>query len=164
MARKTLERTGSKPRDCPHKHSKSLEGGVFGDGDLFLEEHSPITLLSCPLTCGRSHDVPGGGLRHGIGQSLSEALFAGVRRANVVPRDPKTLRPASANLQQGHAAPIKRTCTGRSQWSWGTSCHLKVVYNGYWLHILQPSLNGITRVVGSYPSGSCVAMLIRSIA
>lgn len=66
---------------------------------------------SCPLTCGRSYDVPGGGLRHGVGQSLPEALFTGLCRANVVPGNAKTFRPASAHFQQGHAAPIKLTCT-----------------------------------------------------
>lgn len=64
----------------------------------------------CPLTCGRSHDVPGGGLRHGVGQSLPEALVAGVCRPNVVPGNAEAFRPASVHFQQGHAAPIKRTC------------------------------------------------------
>lgn len=127
----------------------------------------------CPLTCGRSYNVPGGGLRHGVGQSLSEALFTGVCRANVVPGDPKTFRPASANFQQCHATPIKRTCTQtgslcqfmRNQWSRDqTLVHLKPLFMYNMLHILHPFLNGVTGVVVSYPGGSYIAMLIRSIA
>lgn len=121
----------SRLRNCPHKRSKSLETDISEqetDGDVCSPDgrwtilnwaafsHHILLMMKlrscwCPLTCGRSYNVPGGGLRHGIGQSLSEALFTGVCRANVVPGDPKTFRPASANLQQRHATPIKRTCT-----------------------------------------------------
>lgn len=66
-----------------------------------------------PLTCSRSYNVPGGGLGHGVGQSLPEAFVGGVGRADVVPRHAKALRPATAYFQQGHATPVKRTCMQR---------------------------------------------------
>lgn len=106
--------------------SETLEGDVSGQGlgmvyqrqlesilDHSMSRHMPLILFTrlCPLTCGRSYDVPGGGLRHGVGQSLSEALFTGLCRAKVVPGNAETFRPASTHFQQGHAAPIKWTCT-----------------------------------------------------
>lgn len=57
----------------------------------------------------RSHYIPGGGLGHGVGQSLPEAFVAGVHGAIVVTRHAEALRPAATHLQQGHAAPLKLT-------------------------------------------------------
>lgn len=92
---------------------------VRGSPGPELALHVPLLLFTSgvkprtrwrALTCGRSYDVPGGGLGHGVGQSLPEALFTGVCRANVVPGNAKTFRPASVHFQQGDAAPIKWTC------------------------------------------------------
>ncbi len=61
-------------------------------------------------TCGRSYNIPGGGLRHCIRQSLPEAFICTVCWANVVPWYTKAFGPATAYFQQSDAAPVKLTC------------------------------------------------------
>lgn len=67
-------------------------------------------VVTFPLTCSRSHYIPGRGLRHCVSQSLPKTFVAGVCWAHVVPGNTKAFWPAAAHFQQGHATPVEGTC------------------------------------------------------
>lgn len=127
MAGKALEKKGSEPGECPHKHSKSLEGGVFGQ-EMRREFLYLWPILRCPWrgTPTWHRPVSLGGPLHWCPQS---------RRCAWGPRNfPASFRKLPAWSCCAHQRDL-RTDRKALTWSRGNSCSL----NHYFLYVQCPS-------------------------